>query len=80
MKTLKRYWRRFFSKTPKDLRRLQKLLAVMAIGSGSAYGLLLERGMNDTILAEVLSYASVAIAFAIPIINLAVENPEDIKD
>lgn len=80
MKTIKRYWKRFLAKTPDDLKRLQKLMAFLSVGLGASYGLLVERGISDTIFAEVLSYASVAIAFAIPMLNFAVENKEDIKD
>lgn len=82
METLKHYWKRFISPTPKDLKKIQVLLLTLQAPIGAAYGLLAERDMLGTIYSQILTHISVALLIGIPLIQLATTKKEltDEKD
>jgi hypothetical protein len=71
METIKKYWKRFISPTPKDLKKLQMFLLAMQVPIGAAYGLLVERDMTDTFYSQILTHLSVALVIGIALLNFA---------
>ena len=71
MKTLKLYWLRFISRTPKALKKLQGLFAAMAVGIAAALAFMQQYSVDNPELFKLLTYAGVALAFSIPVLQFA---------
>lgn len=68
---MNQYWRRFKSRTPRALKKLQRLMIAISGASGAAMALLYQYDMGGTTLFSILTYVASAAAFAVTMLQFA---------
>lgn len=71
MKTLKLYWLRFKSKTPKHLKKIQIFLSAILVPIAGALGVMAQWNVDKPLLHSLLTNALITIPFMVLILQFA---------
>lgn len=71
MATLKIYWLRFKSRTPKALKKLQIFLSALLVPIAGALGAIVQWNVDKPILYSILTNALITIPFMVLILQFA---------
>jgi len=79
MATIKIYWLRFWSATPKALQKIQIFLGVLLVPISGALGVMSQYGIDMPVLHKIFVNALITIPFMITILQFATSK-KDIQE
>lgn len=80
METIKIYWKRFKSKTPKALKKIQLFLGALLIPITGGIGAIEIYGLDYPILSEIFKNAIITIPFMILVLKFATDDKSLTKE